>query len=404
MRQRILLPLWGLLCVGGLVCLWRMRPPLTTLNKAANAVAFMLMLTVSFSIVHYHWHGRREAQAFAGERVSDRPALPVAHPTPNTPQRDIYYLILDSYAGKRTLETMYGYDNRLFLTELTKRGFLIPPDSLSNYPITLDSVASSLNMTYNDVVAQEAGRGSRDLAPLLSRIRENSVMRFLEAQGYECLSVHSPADPPGSAFTDLLLQTTLWRSVMDNQSEKARQMTLDAFDTLAHLPPTNPPQRPRFVYAHIYCPHPPFVFGANGERVDTLRERLHLLDAAEIKRLYLAQLQYINWRTLELLDTLLKRSTVPPIILLQADHGTHNLTPVWYPTTDSLHERMHILNAFYLPGTTARDLPPNITPVNTFRFLFDRYFGTDLPLLPNENYYCTYRSPYDYLRVTERLR
>jgi hypothetical protein len=51
-----------------------------------------------------------------------------------------------------------------------------------------------------------------------------------------------------------------------------------------------------------------------------------------------------------------------------------------------LREKMRILNALYLPGQDPAPLHQSMTPVNTFRIIFNRYFGTNLPLLPDRNY------------------
>ncbi len=70
----------------------------------------------------------------------------------------------------------------------------------------------------------------------------------------------------------------------------------------------------------------------------------------------------------------LEKSTTPPIIIIQGDHG------FWTGTN------LPILNAYYLPGDAADALYPTISPVNSFRLIFDHYFGTDLGLLEDASY------------------
>ncbi len=48
--------------------------------------------------------------------------------------------------------------------------------------------------------------------------------------------------------------------------------------------------------------------------------------------------------------------------------------------------RTEILNAYYLPGDGSLSLYPGITPVNSFRVIFNSYFGTDYPILPDISY------------------
>jgi len=72
-------------------------------------------------------------------------------------------------------------------------------------------------------------------------------------------------------------------------------------------------------------------------------------------------------------------SSNPPIIILQGDHG-----PAFYTTskieTTCLSERTSILNAYYLPNLHINPLYEHITPVNSFRVIFNAYFSTHFEL------------------------
>ena len=69
------------------------------------------------------------------------------------------------------------------------------------------------------------------------------------------------------------------------------------------------------------------------------------------------------------------------------------------PATD-LKERMSILNAYYFPDLKDNPLYPEITPVNTFRVLFNEYFGANYPLLPDRNFFSIINRPYHFFEVT----
>jgi hypothetical protein len=156
------------------------------------------------------------------------------------------------------------------------------------------------------------------------------------------------------------------------------------FARLMHLPAD---VRPRFVYAHFLLPHEPYIFDEDGNYVTSDVEHTH----ARAEN-YIGQLKYTNRRTLELLDTLIAGSERPPVIILQADEGpyppgTGAAAFQWESATrDQCREKTRILNAMYLPGVDRATLYPSITPVNTFRLVFDHYFGTDYGLLPDECY------------------
>ena len=63
---------------------------------------------------------------------------------------------------------------------------------------------------------------------------------------------------------------------------------------------------------------------------------------------------------------------------------------------------MSILNALYLPDDGAAELYDSMTPVNTFRVIFNTYFDTDFDLLEDRSYLATYEQPYDFLDVTDK--
>ena len=70
----------------------------------------------------------------------------------------------------------------------------------------------------------------------------------------------------------------------------------------------------------------------------------------------------------------------------------------------NLDERFSIMNAYYFPDKDYSSLYPSITPVNTFRVIFNKYFDENLPLLPDNNYFSTIYHPYEFIEVTEMLK
>ena len=61
---------------------------------------------------------------------------------------DIYLIVLDEYAGAKSLKDLFSFDNTEFEAQLTERGFHVLQNSRSNYNYTPFSMASMLNMHY----------------------------------------------------------------------------------------------------------------------------------------------------------------------------------------------------------------------------------------------------------------
>ncbi|MBW1933532.1 MAG: hypothetical protein JRI56_11115, partial [Deltaproteobacteria bacterium] len=66
---------------------------------------------------------------------------------------------------------------------------------------------------------------------------------------------------------------------------------------------------------------------------------------------------------------------------LQSDHG---IRPHHHNIEVGVNEWHKILNAMYLPGMDYSEISPAISPVNTFRLIFNHYFGADYPLLEDD--------------------
>lgn len=104
---------------------------------------------------------------------------------------------------------------------------------------------------------------------------------------------------------------------------------------------------------------------------------------------------------METIDRILSNSTTSPIIIIQGDHGPGSRLNWQNAGKSDLTERFSILNAYYLPGINSAELPPTISPVNSFRVVLDSYFGADLPLLPNLSFFTARTRPYLFIDVTQ---
>ncbi|MGB2804142.1 MAG: sulfatase-like hydrolase/transferase [Candidatus Zixiibacteriota bacterium] len=339
---------------------------------------------------------------------------------------DIYYIILDGYARADILEELYRYDNGEFLDYLKRRGFCVAHKSKSNYCQTALSLASSLNLQYIQELINRIHDDSRNTSLLRNLIRESGIARFLRQHGYTFVAFSSgysftemkSADiymSPSQALSEsqnLLINRTPLRPLLTklplkSQYDLHRDRLLYVFDELPRVSKTDSPV---FVFAHIMAPHPPFVFGEDGEPIrcdgefsyhdgshytrDTGRD--------EYKRNYIRQLVFINKKTKEAIDRILAAAPEPPVIILQSDHGPGSMLEWDDPKRTNLEERMSILNAYHLPDDGHELLYDEITPVNTFRIICNHYFGTSYDLLRDESYFSNHQHPYRFINVTDQ--
>ena len=103
------------------------------------------------------------------------------------------------------------------------------------------------------------------------------------------------------------------------------------------------------------------------------------------------------------IDSIISKSKTPPVIIVQADHGPGSLFNMENLEDTYLKERFSIVEAYYLPGGDHKNLYESITPVNTFRLIFNMYYGTDYDLLEDRNYFSRWSHPYECIDVTEAV-
>jgi hypothetical protein len=417
-HHRYLLPGFALVGALFLLLILRIKRIPAIVPVPLNLVTGLLVLLQFIPITAYQV---RQARV-----ISEQPSQNINQTSKNRP--DVYYIIVDMYARDDLLLEEMAYDNSGFLAQLEQRGFYVASCALSNYTQTELSLASSLNMDYLDALGDfQPGSVDRTLADAL--IQHSRVRAIFEDLGYGIISL-SAYDPlkmidadiyfdtslaPAptilkpqlfSAFEALFIKTTLLRAYLDSPWAKSQPMAIDInypygdhvrqqlyiLDTLPIIP-SDP--RPKFVFVHIQLPHPPFVFTAEGNIVpDPLPfpSAGKNIPREDTIRNYLAQTSYLNTRLIPILDAIVLNSDPAPVIILQADHGPYSLKkPVAnYPA---------ILNAILLPEANRDALYAELSPVNTFRYLFKYVLGQDFELLPDRSYMSTYADPYSYMEI-----
>lgn len=314
---------------------------------------------------------------------------------------DVYLIVLDGYSRADTLEAL-GYDNSEFLNSLEDLGFYVAECSRSNYRHTLLSMSSTFSMDLLWRAIPNGGPSDHNAAPLYETLLHNKVRSDFEQRGYTIVGFQTgyiwdqwtdadyylvrQADSntnnelPASSITPfeyIFLKSTAVYPFIEN-SPLAVQRYYGHYQqvnfTLNELPKTAASiPGPKFVYAHIMSPHTPYIFLPDGSLNTDSRFYNTETGTPSNPKLqaegYINNVKYLNSRMLAILDEIIKNSKIPPVIILQGDHG--------YVIPE---RRFNILMAFHFPNGGNASLYPTITPVNTFRLVSNLYFGTDLPL------------------------
>lgn len=370
------------------------------MESAARVVRFTTAVLLAITLLNAlgnawqeHWFDRQIDALTEGDSFAASAAAKSQYP-------DIYYIILDTYGRSDTLSRAYGFDNSEFLNFLRDKGFYVSEKSQSNYVPTFLSLSSSLNMMYLDFVSNEAWQRARDRKMLQRMLQNHRVRRFLKSRGYTFINIGSDWVPTSyNKYADINLYASdrnvknlfFYRKMLfypvfvylGNGSMKRKQELIEfQFDALAEAKSLGH-EGPSFIFAHVLLPHGPHIFDKDCNRL-TREDAL----ARGEKENYIESLSCANKKVDALVEKILMSAKRPPVIIIQSDEGPKKTEPndIRDYTRNDFMERTGILNAIYLPGNGREALYEEISPVNTFRLIFNLYLQADFKLLPERSY------------------
>ena len=387
-----------------------------------SAILIIFPLTTIISIViAMNGNSQNEKEALSQIR-GEMDAVTSVQEVPQSELPDIYYIVFDGYLRADVLNELYGYDNSSFIEALEERDFYIVSGSRSNYLNTNYSLNTSLNLIYFHEFPP------RNFKKAKYNLLTNYVNDFLHKQGYQIVvfdsgtqdtnnqsadifispkSSQSEENQLVNPFEQLLLRTTMGlllfkNTSIDNDSATPNDIVISSINhelsvrrerithTFTHLPDYASEQGHYFLFAHIYLPHIPFLYGPGGEELEyhqNLNIYWYEVEPENYIEYYSYQLDYLNKAVLNTIDIILTKSEKPVAIILQSDHGDARYYDWNAPTAQGVDVNSAILNAIYFSDHSYLSLYPTMTPVNTFRVILNHWFGTQYPLLPDRVFF-----------------
>ena len=393
-----------------------------------NAVLLVLVLMPLANV--WRASGQEETPVPSALFASEVP-LPVAAAQGVRP--DIYYLMVDGLGQPALVETGFPVPALLYSQPLINRGFQVLRHSFANYPQTALSTAATFNLAPIDRILDITEPTSRDRRVLEQVAGDSRAVRALQGLGYKVVSYPSgyPLTRQANAerrcvpllnpsFVEYylledgvlpLLLPLLGKGPSDISYALRRGRRNHICDNLPAARQGIADDDPVFVYAHILAPHPPFVFGRQGEALASRAKfgfgdgdhwlNIHGADDQSYRQRYGDQAVWVVNRLTEAVDGIIASSTRPKIIIIQGDHGPGSGLAWERPLETDHNERFGIFNAWYVSDGRQLPLYEGMTALNTFPLLFNEYFGADLPPLPDKHWFARMSEPYIYFPVEE---
>lgn len=341
----------------------------TVLNVVSGALLFIPLYTIISFEINY-WKSPLE--------VSPKNLSTVTYPRAS--RIPVYFIILDEYASSETIHELFDYDNSPFINRLKELGFYTG-DWATTSDHTVDVVASVLNLGHHP-----QGLSGRDN---FRGLQNNFVSQYLKKAGYKILQY------PVARYEDYMLMDdadsiialpkkglraylndfnrkiwyyALTRRYIKHEVRNFREQINYIFESTIRLAEAYN-EKPIFVYAHVVSPHAPYIFDSCGNEIGFQNDGL---------KYYLGQYQYINNKTADLAEKLVKIHSGQCAVIIQSDHGPR-LSESGIPTTDK--QKLKIFSAIYLPDKKYEAITDSFCiNINTFAFVFNDLFGETIPL------------------------
>jgi len=284
--------------------------------------------------------------------------------------------------------------NLTYLTEAVDRV------DFMNY---IENPQNSLNTTTHDVLHKI------DYNFQTQKMNNNRLFAYLKDQGYrievlEGLSQHysgitfknadfvfsyqdvNQSDLSG-ALTNAYYLELIGSSMLSPfnsffQIDKSRNVNYTATRYILHYLETGGSKSPgpKFTYAHIMCPHVPYVFDRSGKYIEgpsaeSQRSDGYVTAQNTVNAAYLDQYIFITNEIARIAGKMVKQQPQGgSVIFIQSDHGPR-------PHEVYLKNRensFRVLNAIYFPDHDYEGFYDSISPINSLRLMLNKYFHAGL--------------------------
>jgi hypothetical protein len=412
----------------GLGAFLRLRPATWPLKLSGPLNAALIILTV-LPLVNATMASRKENAPRPSDFFQSEITLPAV--AKQSVQPDIYYLLVDGLGQATYLEENYPLTKARYSDVLAKRGFKVLRYSFANYPQTALSTAATMNMGTMDQLLSIPDPQSKDRRVLMEVVGNSRVARAFKKLGYKIVGFpsgyplthqaladkrHAPFLNPSFVEYYLLEDSALplvlpllGHGPADVSFALRRDRLNFIFDQLPAARDGVDDQDPVFVYAHILAPHPPFVFGPEGEALPSRGTfgfadgdhwlLIHGPQDTSYRQRYSDQATYVMQRLGETIDGIIASSERPKIIIVQGDHGPGSGLDWERPQNTDHTERLGIFNAWYVSGSQQMPVYEGMTAINTFPLLFNTVFGTELEAHPDKLWFARMSQPYTFFRL-----
>lgn len=351
-------------------------------NKIVSFIRSFASVLLILCFVNGVWQFTKTKLLTAAKPLNYQAAVEIS----KVPERNIYMILLDAYAGEETLENL-GTNNFKFVSQLKDLGFTVYPDMNSNYDRTLVSVPSFLNFNYienlpfdnpsdginNAMIFKMAKRAGYKITYFNSHSIEFFLKKGIIDEFYDS-TYAANAD-----LNDILMGKTLLGIFAYDKRSKTNVKDFKYFLQLAkNTIRRDDNAKKHFMFMHFLMPHDPYLFAENG--------KLNPLSGGLDVGFYSGFLKYTNQKTLEIVDEIFaqeKSKGNKPIIVIFGDHGVIKIKDDKVDKdSDEVRLSFNTFLAYYNPDYVPEYYKKTDCLINFSRNFANEIFGVKMENLP----------------------
>jgi hypothetical protein len=364
-------------------------------TKVIGFLNILFLVLVVTEIILFSFYRKSNSNSYSA--VLSEKLTPIV--SNNSP--DIYFIILDGYAGLTQCKKGLQFDNQEFYNKLSELGFHNFDSTQSNYNYTPYSTASTLNMQYLHL-PKNTNRGNGNKYAL-QEINKNTVTNFFAKNNYSIYNYsifnvgNKPSKTASSFLTSdvelLISYTLIARLEKEILLPLAQKMNFKWYlhkayfadkknnETLIELTEkkaSHKESNPKFVYTHLMMPHHPYYYDSAG-KIKSLSELIST--GLNDKAAYVSYLKYTNTIVYNFIKKIQQNSPKPPLIVLCSDHGYR------YDKANGTDMQFSNIVSVLTPNKNYFLYPRKISNVNLFRSILNIEFNQKLPLLSDSTFH-----------------
>ena len=331
----------------------------------------------------------------------------------------IFLITLDGYPGEKLLSKTTSFNNSGFYSKLLSKGGRIFKESYSNYPGTLHSISSLMNISYID--KNTSNNSLSDSSFLRYLISNNLIFNYMKKLGYivnyfnNGYFSYSYLATNYDAFSDgIIKKVTLderngspknrntfdlhvlsrlprWLAKLyyqifkkDILADERQVLSYGSVQrlkgTLEFLSEFKGDGEPSFNYIHLMSPHAPIKVNKDGDAISPVME-----PTAEV---FIQEILYINKMVLETVEKIKNNFGDDTHIIIMSDHGSF-LGNSWVNGKPDLSNLDNFLYVSTPHMKFENSLPDKLSLVNLFRYYLNFFHQEKLEILKSRFFLTT---------------